>query len=1367
MAISLKTAGTWAEYTADGTVTIPGSPAAGDRMFLFASWKDFAITASVSGWTTIGAEFTDGAVSAGNGTGSMKVQAWYRDWITGDSNPTLDFSSSPTIGAAVIQLWTKGATDTWNDPSSITAAIAANTVWSATASTTVNIPSGAVVMELVGIRDDSATFTRNSLTAIEDNGSPNITWSASYVESPAAHLSTTTGFDMAADLGHRDVIIGGTGVTLTATGTLAASETGAVKWVVQGLGGQGFAQAGGYIKALDIEAVGQAQAQIKVFGANKFAQAQGRILGSILPWTYFGTKRSSDEVNGDRFGSSVALSKDGSVLVIGAYGRTTNTGRVYVYSGTNWSTETILTASTPGTNRYYGISVAVSDDGSVIVVGSSVGADEANRGRAYVHYGTNWGTTTELNPATAPVAGESYGYAVGISGDGTVAAVGAYSENVADGVVYIFSGSSYSTETKKTPGVGQGGEFGWTVDLSYDGSFIVTGGDQYGTGSQGAIAVFYDTGWSTTTIIEPVSPTADEGFGLGVSISNDGSKIYVTSWKHSTYGAFTQLSGTNWTTQTVTNYPSTISGQGSYMGASENGAYFVIDGATGAIGDTVRVYGPNTWGKNWEFIPDSLSGLLKVAISSNGQVIVAGRTTNSDTGTNRGAVYIWTRPATAEIGQAQASITLPAAIPQAYAQAQSDIKQTYNGFAQSQADIKQTYLSFAQAQACVIGWAFANVQADIKQTYNLFAQAQTQIKQTYNAFAQSQADIKQTYNSFAQSQADIKTVGYGFAQAQAEIKQTYHSFAQANANILQVYQGYAQAQARIQQTYNAFSQAQADIKAVGYGFAQSQAKINAFAVNGFGQALGNIKGLDIEGVGQAQAKINAFAVNGYGQSQADIKATYTGCGQAQAQIIETRQGYSQAQTDILATYQGYANAQANIKATSNGYGQTQADIKQTYQGYAQSQADIKQIYYGFGQANADIKATSNPFAQAQADILNTYFSFANAQADILVTYYGFANAQARILSTYNGFAQAQGSIKSTVNAFAQAQAKINAFNVRGYANAQTNIAGITYPSGQAQAQINAFAVKGFAQSQANIRATSNGYGQSQAAIKQIYNGYAQGQGDILVTYFGFAQAQATIRGNAFAQAQGYIQTAFYGFAQAQALIAAATNNVSAQSQADILATSNKFGQTQADIKTTYNGFGQAQGTIKQTSQGYAQAQGYLKRIESGEGQAQSTIKNTYNSEGQAQSNIKATYTQVGQGQADIKITSVVFAQAQGNITNLYQGYAQSTALITQIYTASGQAQTSINAAYSAFGQVQTYIITVVTVAAQAQTYILAGQQYGYAQAFIRISHYLKKLVLSERESVHLTLSDRETPNLTPDDTLVIGLTISDRDYEGV
>lgn len=237
MAASLKATGTWAELTADGAVTIPGSPASGDRMFVWAVWKAFGTTAQITSpqaWTEI-TEFTDGAVAAGANVGSVKVGSWFRDWVSGDGNPTVDFSVSPAPAFVVCQVWQKSASDTWLTPTFVTQVVTAATPYTSTSSATITITDNAVVFCLVGLRDDSSTWTHDTNTALDDDGTPTVTWNGNIVEVPSGHGTTTTSNDLAADLLHRFVTTGAAGVNLMTTGTPAAAETGAALWVNQGI----------------------------------------------------------------------------------------------------------------------------------------------------------------------------------------------------------------------------------------------------------------------------------------------------------------------------------------------------------------------------------------------------------------------------------------------------------------------------------------------------------------------------------------------------------------------------------------------------------------------------------------------------------------------------------------------------------------------------------------------------------------------------------------------------------------------------------------------------------------------------------------------------------------------------------------------------------------------------------------------------------------------------------------------------------------------------------------------------------------------------------------------------------------------------
>lgn len=258
MAVTFVAVGSWVRIvTSGGTVAIPGSPAAGDRMLLVGTWKDYSITVTTpTGWTSLG-KFADGTVAAGNGTGSVAVQAFYRDYVAGDGAPAITYSSTPTEAHWVILVFRKGASENWTTPTVATAAIALATTWTATASSAVAVPDGSAVVCVVGFRDDSATMTRPT-DAIRDSAGV-VTWNGNYVEAPATHFSSTTGLDMSGDAGYRLVSAGAASVTLVASGTLSASETGAAYWVVLGAG-VGASGSGSMTLTVSLDAAGQKDA---------------------------------------------------------------------------------------------------------------------------------------------------------------------------------------------------------------------------------------------------------------------------------------------------------------------------------------------------------------------------------------------------------------------------------------------------------------------------------------------------------------------------------------------------------------------------------------------------------------------------------------------------------------------------------------------------------------------------------------------------------------------------------------------------------------------------------------------------------------------------------------------------------------------------------------------------------------------------------------------------------------------------------------------------------------------------------------------------------------------------------------------------
>jgi len=218
---------------------------------------------------------------------------------------------------------------------------------------------------------------------------------------------------------------------------------------------------------------------------------------------------ASDGAASDSFGYAVAMSGDGTRVIVGAYfkGVSVNSrqGEAYVYSGANYATEKKLTASDGASDDYFGSAVAISTDGTRVVVGAydkNVGMG-SRQGAAYVYSGTNYGTEKELTTSNG-VADDNFGRTVGMSGDGTRVIVGAPSsffQTNSQGGAYIYSGTNYGTEKKLVASDHAAGDaFGTAVAMSGDGTKVVVGaiGKQVGGNSQqGAAYIYSGTNYAT------------------------------------------------------------------------------------------------------------------------------------------------------------------------------------------------------------------------------------------------------------------------------------------------------------------------------------------------------------------------------------------------------------------------------------------------------------------------------------------------------------------------------------------------------------------------------------------------------------------------------------------------------------------------------------------------------------------------------------------------------------------------------------------------------------------------------------------------------------------------------------------------------
>lgn len=281
----------------------------------------------------------------------------------------------------------------------------------------------------------------------------------------------------------------------------------------------------------------------------------------------------------DGFGGSVAMSNDGSTLVVAApaedgVGNGLNdSGAVYVFrriAGT-WSEETVLRASNADADDGFGTSIALSNDASVLVVGapredsdgsSPMNNGRANSGAAYVFRFANLAWTEEavLKPDLVDV-GDAFGSAVTVSGDGATIVVGAPDEDsssAADpangdapssGAAYVFTKPAAAWAQAaylKASNIGAADRFGGRVEADDSASVLAIGatgeasaakginGDQADNtaASAGAVYVLRKSGstWAQEAYVKASNAGTQALFGATLALSGDGSVLAVGAW---------------------------------------------------------------------------------------------------------------------------------------------------------------------------------------------------------------------------------------------------------------------------------------------------------------------------------------------------------------------------------------------------------------------------------------------------------------------------------------------------------------------------------------------------------------------------------------------------------------------------------------------------------------------------------------------------------------------------------------------------------------------------------------------------------------------------------------------------------------------
>lgn len=213
---------------------------------------------------------------------------------------------------------------------------------------------------------------------------------------------------------------------------------------------------------------------------------------------------ATDRNYGDHFGISVGVS--GTTAIVGAYADDdagNGSGSAYLFDTTTGHQLFKLTADDAAAGDSFGYAVAIS--GTIAIVGSPYDGT-TNTGSAYL-FDTSTGHQLFKLTADDAAADDDFGYAVAVSG--TIAIVGAYGDDDAgslSGSAYVFDTSTGSQLFKLTASDAAAGDtFGSSVALSGTMAIVGSFGDDDAGDGSGSAYLF-----DTTTGHQLFKLTADD-----------------------------------------------------------------------------------------------------------------------------------------------------------------------------------------------------------------------------------------------------------------------------------------------------------------------------------------------------------------------------------------------------------------------------------------------------------------------------------------------------------------------------------------------------------------------------------------------------------------------------------------------------------------------------------------------------------------------------------------------------------------------------------------------------------------------------------------------------------------------------------------
>jgi hypothetical protein len=230
-----------------------------------------------------------------------------------------------------------------------------------------------------------------------------------------------------------------------------------------------------------------------------------------------------------KFGDSLDINADGSLLIGGGFSGSTGNARVYTRSGTTWTYEHQFNPPVPNT-YWYGNTVAINNDGNQVIIGQNYfGAANAEIIFTYERSESNTWSLLASIPAPANAAsGRGFGPVFAMDGNSTFA-VGVFRDNTYAnfaGAAYVYNTSGTQLAQLIAPDAAANNQFGTGIAMSNDGTTIVVGST---TTNKAYIFRGSESSWTHVQTIANTDTIPGTIFPQKMSLSADGSRLFISA----------------------------------------------------------------------------------------------------------------------------------------------------------------------------------------------------------------------------------------------------------------------------------------------------------------------------------------------------------------------------------------------------------------------------------------------------------------------------------------------------------------------------------------------------------------------------------------------------------------------------------------------------------------------------------------------------------------------------------------------------------------------------------------------------------------------------------------------------------------------